>query len=92
MVIFIVNKILHTTPDPPKNGVFVFKHFGSFPTNRNYDETIFKTQDTVSNVWADFIKTGEISGWRIQEFRNGHCFIALNYAEVPWMVCAARIF
>jgi len=67
---------------------YVFKFFGSFPTNRNYDESTMHTQDTISRMWATFIKEGTIG--RMKQYRDGHCLVTLNYNEILWMDCDYR--
>lgn len=76
---------------------FVFKYFGSYPSwmERWYDERTIATQDVISNVWAQFIKTGEIEksdGDYATEFKDGHCLIGMEYDQDLYMVCLYCMF
>ena len=45
---------------------------------RYYDERTIWTQNIVSDIWANFVKNG---GNSAEEFKNGHCFIGMEYLD-----------
>ena len=76
---------------------FVFKYFTSSPSEyyRYYNDEVMWTQDNMSLMWAEFIKTGSMvndeAGFVADEFKNGHCVISIDYYEYFYMVCALFI-
>jgi len=75
---------------------FVFKYFGSYPSDyyRFYNEEVMWTQDNVSSMWAQFIKTGEIqdeeAGFVARDYKYGQCMISIDYYEYLYMDCNFR--
>ena len=70
---------------------FVFKYFGSYPSwmERYYDDDTIWTQNVISEMWAQFVKTGNIktdADFVATEFKQGHCLIGIEYNQDLYMV------
>ena len=75
---------------------YVFKYFTSSPSDyyRYYNEEVLWTQDNVSSMWAQFVKTGAITddeaGFDAQDYSESQCVISIDYYEYLYMDCNYR--